>query len=398
MFMRFFSSGSNMLFLTRLFTMGFIALLTGCQSTATNSSASTSPETLLIGGYTKEAGEGIYKLSFDGKSLTNQGLVVKETNPSYLAINNNKSKVFAAIGDKSGGIAQFNWDEASNTLVLADRITGLGKGTCHVALSNNGQQAAIANYGSGEIFLFDTHSEEASIGLTLVGSFKNQGSSITQRQKSPHMHFVHWDNSGKFLYAVDLGTDEILVIDTEQHKTKTKSLPTGKTHEILTPQVATKLTPGDGPRHLVFHPTKPLVYVLNELSNTVTSYTQNQQDGSLSVIHRIDALQTKTTLKNKASAIKISNDGKFVYAAVRGVNQISVFEVTENGTLNFIQRHSTLGDWPRDIALSAQQDFLFIANRRANAINVLKRDTTTGLLSSTSLSATVSTPSYIGLF
>ena len=31
-------------------------------------------------------------------------------------------------------------------------------------------------------------------------------------------------------------------------------------------------TPGAGPRHMVFHPTLPVVYVINEMHSTVSVY------------------------------------------------------------------------------------------------------------------------------
>eukprot|EP00729_Bicosta_minor_P025928 gene25928-15133_t len=42
---------------------------------------------------------------------------------------------------------------------------------------------------------------------------------------------------------------------------------------ILTPNgTAAVKTPGAGPRHMVFHPTLPVVYVINEMHSTVSVY------------------------------------------------------------------------------------------------------------------------------
>lgn len=162
-------------------------------------------------------------------------------------------------------------------------------------------------------------------------TFKNTGNSINpSRQQAAHMHFSSWDNEDKFLYAVDLGTDEILVFEIDNQNAQA-------IHRV-------KMTPGDGPRHLSFHPTKALVYSINELSNTITVFKQNKQNGSLTELQRIKLLQGDLDEKQFASAIKISSDGNFLYAAVRGVNMINAYAIGETGQLKLIDSESVAGN------------------------------------------------------
>lgn len=352
--------------------------LVGCQTTSNTLLNTPNPtEQFLVGTYTQNGSEGVYKITLDTESqrLSNNGLIATAINPTYLAVSNKQDWLFAATGKQSGSIDSFKLDEQSNTYKFRQHVNNLGKGTCHISLNAQETQLAVANYSSGDVYLFDINPN--SKVLTQKGYFKNEGT----KPKQSRMHYVQWDNSGRFLYAIDLGTDEVIAFDVEDNN--------------FSPITVAKLSAGDGPRHLVFHPKEPWVYVLNELTNSLAMFKQNPQTGNLTLKQHISALVTPSK-NNLSSAIKMSNDGRFIYAGVRGINEIAVFEINSEGSAKLIQSHTTLGNWPRDINLSENQQHLLIANQRSNTLTVLKRDMKTGLLSSTPITLNISTPSYIG--
>lgn len=340
-----------------------------------------SEEYFLVGSYTKASSEGVYrlKLDHDKQRLENIGLVAKAINPSFLAFDENPESIFAVTSDKHGGISHFVWNEQAQQFNLNTLIEELGQGACHIAISPDNSQLAIANYTSGEVYRVSRDTQTNK--LTLNGRFQNKGKGITSRQESPHMHYVQWDKSGKYLYAVDLGTDEIKYFD--NNDTSFKAL------------IAAKLQPGDGPRHLVFHPTLPRVYVVNELSNTIVAFEHNEVSGKLTKIGRYPT--TPNNNEGLPSAIRISKDGNFLYTAIRGEtsNHISVFSISSEGQLTYIQHHPAGGNFPRDINFSSQQNYLLVANQYDDSITVLARNTKTGLLSSTNMKVEISTPSFI---
>jgi|GEM_PF-536006 len=366
-------------------------LFGGCLTTDTAQTIEETPvnnqEKFLIGTYTNDSSEGVYKISLNSKKqlLINEGIVATAVNPSYLVLSKDQSTLYAATGDDSGGIDRFAWNTNLKKYELRQQIKGLGKWACHIALNPQENQLAIANYGTGDVHLFAIESKNNL--LSEAGYFKNTGSGPSARQTQSHMHFVSWGNEGKYLYAIDLGTDEIKVFNSN--------------NKSFVPEVAAKLRAGDGPRHLVFHPKKPWVYVVNELTNSVAVFTQNKTNGKLIPIQYISIIDEKNNeqpIESISSAIKISNDGRFIYAAIRGINKLAVLRVSNTGKVKLIQHHTTLGDWPRDITISANQNYILIANQRSNTINVLKRDTETGLLTSTEMILDISIPSYIGVF
>lgn len=337
-------------------------------------------ESFLVGTYTKNGSEGLYRLKLDHQqqTLTNMGAVASAINPSYLTFDQDASNVFAVTNDEKGGISLFTWDDARQEYKLKSAIDGLGKGACHIAINPSHSQLAIANYTSGEVHLVSRDLNDDK--LTLIGQFKNKGKGLTARQEAPHMHYVQWDKRGKYLYAVDLGTDEIKYFDSSDSKFEAK--------------IAAKLQLGDGPRHFSFHPQQAMAYVINELSNTIVAFKHNELTGKFSELARypatIDAQNSPLP-----SAIRISKDGKFLYTAIRGKNQISVFHILKTGELAFIQSHSSGGETPRDFNFSENQNYILVANKSSNTINVLARDSQTGLLSPTKMEVSISTPSFI---
>ena len=108
---------------------------------------------------------------------------------------------------------------------------------------------------------------------------------------------------------------------------------------------------------------------------------KKSKDGNYNKYKSFSTIPIGYTEGNICADIKISSDGKFVYASNRGHNSIAIFEVSaENGSLKLIGHQSTLGDAPRNICLSPDDNFLLVANRRTNNIVSFRRDKITGLL------------------
>lgn len=73
---------------------------------------------------------------------------------------------------------------------------------------------------------------------------------------------------------------------------------------------------------------------------------------------------------NKGAAIKVSKNGKFLYASNRGHDSVAVYEVIENGRLKLTGICSVHGSAPRDVELI--DDMLICANQDSNVLTVLR--------------------------
>lgn len=376
--------------LRTFFTLScLVFIMAGCQTTTQSSPTKlTKKEYFLIGNMSPNEHHGVTLISLDQQKLTlnNEGIIADAQLGSYIALTKNHKNLFTVIADNVGGVNHFKWHPEQQKYLLEQSIKVSGKGTCHVALNHDESQLVISNYRSGDVHLFDINKNNQH--LTEIGYFKNTPKDQKAIHQYPRMHYSNWDNSGKYLYSVDLGTDEIKVFNSQNRE--------------FTPTVAAQLADGDGPRHLAFHPSQNIVYALNEFSSDVVVYQQDMANGQLKPIQRLTALpatyKTGDVPKIAASAIRISPDGKFLYAGVRGINAIAVFSIADNGTLNMIQSQSSLADWPRDLNFSAQANYLLVANKRANIVTVLARDVKTGLLSATDMALELPIPSVITNF
>jgi 6-phosphogluconolactonase len=141
---------------------------------------------------------------------------------------------------------------------------------------------------------------------------------------------------------------------------------------------------GSGPRHLVFHPDKNLVYILGEMSATVTACTFDPASGALSIINTSSIVEDDFAGKRQSAAVRVHPNGKFVYASNRddGSN-LAVFSVDSDGGLTQTQIIRDIPYWPRDFNITPDGKFILVAGARSNEIALYKVNPETGFLSGT---------------
>ncbi|MFY0627777.1 MAG: lactonase family protein [Reichenbachiella sp.] len=336
---------------------------------------------LLVGAYTGSGNDGITLLNFNIEhgTLENKGLIVKTTNPSYLAISKDRNKVYAVNETENGKVSSFKWNTERTKLSLISEQSSQGDYPCYAALNNAESLLAIGNYVTGNIVSYNIDRDGVIHENPFVGQHKGKGGD-PERQAGPHAHCVKFSWNKKFLYAVDLGKDEII----KYHLNGT---------ELSNPTTAIKLQPGDGPRHLIFHPTRKFAFIINELSSTMVSLAI-EKNGDLKEISRVSTITEDYEGDNACADIHISDDGKFLYGSNRGHNSIVILELAENGTLVKLNHESVRGDWPRNFTLSPDIDnrFLLVANQKSNNITVFNRDRNSGLLTFTGNEIAISQP------
>ncbi|KAB5904603.1 lactonase family protein, partial [Bifidobacterium adolescentis] len=115
--------------------------------------------------------------------------------------------------------------------------------------------------------------------------------------------------------------------------------------------------------------------------STVRVLSYNKSQGSFEEKQKISTLPADFQGENGGAAIRISDDGRFVYASNRGHNSIAVFAVSEKEQLlECIQIISTEGDFPRDFALDPTNDYVLCANQNTDNLTLFARNKETGLL------------------
>lgn len=334
---------------------------------------------LLVGVYTGNGSNGIYQLQFDPATgqLSDSLLLVKTNNPSYLAISADRQYVYSVNETEEGNVSSFRWNQQANQLIpVSSQPTG-GAHPCYVDLSADEKMLAVANYSSGNLAVFSLATDGTIQPNAQLRQHEGSGP-VDPNQKGPHAHCSLF--KANFLYVVDLGIDKVLTYPV---------LSDGQLGEVT---VALALDAGDGPRHLVFHPSKPMAFLVNELSSSVVSLRADFENGTLEPISKLSTLPEGFTDKNFDADVHLSSDGKFLYATNRGHNSIAMFGVADDGSLSVLGHEPTRGGWPRNFTLSPDENFLLVANQESHNIVVFKRDPATGLLSYSGYDFTISKP------
>ena len=334
-----------------------IALSFGFSTAAYSASPSIK---LIASGYTNTGGEGVYGLTFD--AATNQfgplQLLAKSTNPSFGLKNKN---VWYFVGEATEGqLVTYSQNEKSE-LNFLQKVSVAGRSPCYISKRKDGKFLAVANYSSGNLAVFALDKKGLPKGEPQLKQHQGTGPN-TKRQEAAHAHWAGWSklaDKSTGIYVVDLGVDKIFWY------------PQNKKGELAEGQVAYTAAPGDGPRHLAIHPKKPWVYVVNELTNTL-SYTQQDSKGHLTEVQKLSTLPADFSGKNTAAHIVISTNGKYIYTSNRGdENSISVFNIADDGRVTLAQTINSQGKVPRFFLLLEDAKKMLVANQESDNVAVM---------------------------
>ncbi len=325
--------------------------------------------TIFVGTYTQNSeSKGIYTLlmNINTGELTITAENHAGINPSFITCN--EKYLFAANElEECGRVSSYKIHPDSYALDPIIHIDVIGNSTCYVALSKNSSFVYAANYGSGNFFGCEI-SIDGTLNPPLVEiQNKGKGKHLI-RQEGPHAHSVNIDPLGERLIAADLGTDQLLIYSIDQIN---GSLTPAAAQPIVT------VPSGEGPRHLVFHPTAPYMYLACELGNNIIHYTCSDDvfiQNNLYPTTPIDPL-----IASLVADIHISLDGRFLYVSNRGYDTIAAFGISQqDGSLTFLEFTPCGGQTPRNFSLSPDGLYLLVANQDSNNIVVFKRDNNTG--------------------
>jgi len=312
----------------------------------------------------------------------------------FLALSSDMKTLYSIESETFGGDDTADEDVVAWRIVDRDgRLERLGhqscKGTisCYLEADPSGRSLLVANYGTGSVAAFPIKAD-GSLGAA-VGFVKHAGSSVNpERQQKPCAHSIIPAPAPKtgrpqFVYAADLGTDEIVGY-------------------VLAPAQATlvrndagtvKAAPGSGPRHLRFHPAGHTLYVLNELIGGVTAYGYDADTGRLTPRQTVPTLPADFTGDNLSADLQITPDGRFLYATNRGHDTIAMYAVDEaTGKLTFLGVEPIQGAMPRNFAVDPSGTCLLTGGQNSNTVSVFRIDQTTGRLAFTGTRIDVPAP------
>ncbi|NPA37583.1 MAG: lactonase family protein [Chlorobi bacterium] len=323
-------------------------------------------KSLFVGTYTNKGGDGVMTYSFNTGTgeLNKARLAVKLSNPSYVAVSHDGSRLYAVSEKDDSKVSVFNITEDGTNLEPVSSKKLNAAAACYVSSNKDDSELFVANYVSGTFsFLpLDPNGKILSVDNLKPGVASKVD---TTRQMAPHAHSIAPGPFGKYVYGADLGADRIFVFTKNNDK------------YVLYKEVV--MPPGSGPRHFAFHPDGETMAVLGELNSTVIIVKKDYEGCFSKVGKSYSMLPEGFTGFSKAADIHFSPDGNFLYASNRGHNSIVVYDF-RTGAPKPVQWVTEKIKWPRNFTIDPSGNFLIVANRHSNSITVFKRDTKTGKL------------------
>jgi 6-phosphogluconolactonase (cycloisomerase 2 family) len=320
---------------------------------------------LLVGSYSPE----IHCLRYDDSGVLTPVSTVPVDDPSYVAYDAARGVVHAVVEQQTGRVASAFFTPTGGGRDVGSATQSGGADPCHLVLHPLGAHLFVANYSSGSVAVLPVDADGRVTAAEPTQLISHHGSGpFPGRQEAAHAHMTALSPDGRFVLAVDLGTDSVYSYAYDPEKGP------------LTLAGTAVLRPGAGPRHLAFHGSGRYLYLLNELASTVTVCAYDPEAGTLFPEQEISCRANPSSeTSNWAAAIRVSPDDRFVYAANRIDDTIAVFAISDAGsTLNLLEVVPCGGSWPRDIVLSPDGGLLFSANQKSDSITVFRVDQTGG--------------------
>lgn len=336
-------------------------------------------------------GKGIYLFEMDSQTgaLSPIKLTAEAASPSWLSLHPSGRYLYAAnevtnFDGTNGSVSAYAVDRASGDLRLLNTLSSEGGGPAYLTTDADGKYVFVANYAGGSIAVFpiladgslgrvcDVHRDSGSVGSTTPTNAPS-GSFAWSGHDAPHAHMILADQKNRFVLHTDLGQDRIYV-----HRF---DYGTGKLSPATVPFVS--LPTGDGPRHLTFHPNGRWLYSIQEEASTLTFFHYDPSTGSLASQQTISTLPPGFTGTSFASGVRISADGRFLYAANRLHDTIAIFSIESDGRLRSLGEVSSMGDYPNQFNIDPSGKFLYACNRKSDVITSFSINRDTGLLTFT---------------
>lgn len=334
---------------------------------------------LYIGTYTRTVGKGIYGYRFTPSTgeTVSLGLVAETAHPSFLAAHPNGRFLYATNeheGSDPPGVdntlSAFAINKSTGALTFMNKVSSGGEGPNHISVDASGRNVLVANFRNGTVAALPIAEDGSLRNATSV--VRHSGSSIHPvRQTGPHAHFISPSPDNRFVVAVDLGADQIVVYRFDPLK------------GLLTPNdpPAAKTQTGSQPRHLSFHPTAKFAYVNGEASSTVSTFSYDASRGALREIQTVSTLPAGFSGANTSSEVLVDRAGRFAYVSNRGHDSIAVFTVDQvTGRLTPVEHTSTTGRTPRHFTFDPSGRFLIAVNQNSHTAVLYRVDSVSGRL------------------
>ena len=315
--------------------------------------------------YISSPGDGLisqYRLDQNNGALTliEQVQAGDQVNP--MALTPDGKVLFAALRVKPFQVLGYQIDSKSGHLTKFTQAP-LAESMAYLSTDRKGRYLLAASYGAD------------ALSVQKIGEDDQPSANILRYPTGLHAHSIRTEPSNRFAYAGNLGTDKVL-----QYRLDAK---TGELSPIGNGSVS--VPDNTGPRHLAFSPNGKFLYVVGEMSGTVTAFSIDDASGALTQIAvangiperlklaqgevrdaRNNDLKDDPTPRIWAADLRMSPDGKLLLMSERTSSSVSAFTVDPaTGGLKFLDNYPVQEQQPRNIAFSPDGHWLLVTGEKS---------------------------------
>jgi 6-phosphogluconolactonase (cycloisomerase 2 family) len=319
------------------------------------------------------SGVSVYRVDPASGAWTHVQTVGELVNPSFLILSKDQRFLYSVHGDLDYATA-FGLDPETGHARVLNRASTGGRNGVRQAIDPSGRFMVVANYASGSVAVLPVQPDGSLRDQVQLVELPGQPGPHRTEQPNSRPHDVVFDPSGRWVAVPDKGLDRTFVFRLDP--------VTGR----LSPseQGSVKSRAGAGPRHVAFHPTRPVAWVLNELDSTTATYRWDAGRGALEPVQVITTLPTDFTGDGTTAEIAVTPDGRFVYCSNRGHDSVVIYAADpQTGALSHVGWEPTQGKVPRFIGLDPSGRFLHACNEQGDTIVAFRVDPQSGRLTPT---------------
>ena len=316
----------------------------------------------------------VAELDYENHALRIVQQVTEISECHYLNIHPNRRCLVATTMDGAIEVVSFAIDPDSGRLRKISSQPAAGTSPCYVIVDDSQQNVLLVNYvagqGRGNIRLYPIDS--AGVIGAASQMIEHDGKSVNpERQECSHPHMIITTPDNRHAVVPDLGTDKVYLYALDADRGQ---LSAARTLELPI---------GAGPRHAAFHPSLPLMYVINELDSTLATFSYDADDSwaLLGIESTLPAgYQQPAERPNTTADVHVHPSGNFLYGSNRGHDSIVIYRLDADGTPHYLGNEATRGAWPRAFMIDPRGELLVVGNRHSDNAAVFSIDAATGSL------------------
>src|SRR5689334_1733696 len=214
---------------------------------------------------------GLYTLESDGTLKPGERFDAGGKPVMPMSVSPDKKYLFAAVRAKPFTAVSYSIDRKSGKLKEVGRGP-LAESFPYIYTDRTGKFLLGASYGAN------------LVSVNPIGKDGKVGKPLQVIPTARNAHSIITDKTNKYVFVPHLGTDQIFqfVFDDKAGKLSANTPP------------VVQMKQGTGPRHMIVSKDNRFVYLLNELTATVTTLTLDASTGTLKEVDSASALPADT--------------------------------------------------------------------------------------------------------